>query len=220
MLNRAELAKLIDHTLLKPETTIEMLARHCQEAAELDVFAVCVLPTHVKAARGMLPPRIKVATVAGFPTGAIQGELKVIESALAIENGADEIDVVMNIGAARDHDWKEVERELQLVRGATNGALLKVIVESAVLTNEELCVTMEIIEHIGAEQAKTSTGTHPAGGATVEAVTLMRAHLSPNVQIKASGGIRTLADAQKMVDAGAARLGMSATRAILDELEK
>jgi len=214
-LDRARLAALVDHTLLKPEATAADVAALCAEGAELGVAAVCVAPrwvAHAVAHAAGLP----VASVVGFPSGAHRSEVKAREAALAREDGAAELDVVLDLGAALGGDWGAVERDLRAVReAAPRPAVLKVIVESALLDGAQLAAACRAAEAAGADLVKTSTGLHPAGGATVEAVRALAAAVGGRLGVKASGGIRTHEQALAMVAAGATRLGLSATRAVL-----
>jgi len=217
---RAQVAALVDHTLLKPEATAAQVAAVAAEAAALGVHAVCVSPSMVPEANSA---GVRVAAVAGFPSGKHLPELKVREAVLAVAAGASEIDMVIDIGAAIAGDVDAVRSEIAAVRAAIPGAVLKVIVESAALlalADERLladvCRAAEVAE---ADFVKTSTGFHPAGGASVAAVALMADTVGGRLGVKASGGIRTTADALAMLDAGATRLGLSGTRAVLDGLE-
>ena len=214
---------MIDHTLLRPEATADDIAALCAEASELGVAAVCVSPSRLPLPEEVgLGPGIAVAAVCGFPSGAHRPSLKAAEAAAAVEAGASEIDVVIDLGLAAAGDWAAVEAELTLVRGAVPGpVVLKVIIESALLDTldpdavESACAAAVAA---GADFVKTSTGFHPAGGASLDAVTRMAAAVGPRLGVKASGGIRSAADALAMVAAGATRIGCSATRAILDGL--
>jgi deoxyribose-phosphate aldolase len=215
-MDRASLAALVDHTLLRPEATDAEVAQLCAEAVELGVAAVCVSPSRLP-----VPDlgNVAVAAVVGFPSGAHEPVVKAAEAAAAAARGATELDVVVDLGLVAAHRWAEVEADLAAVRAAVPAPLvLKVIVESAVLTDDELVATCRAAVAAGADYVKTSTGFHPAGGATVAAVRRMREVVGPDVGVKASGGIRDAATALAMVDAGATRLGCSATRAILDGL--
>ncbi len=207
---RAQLAAFVDHTLLKPEATAADVAALVTEAAELGVYAVCVSPTMVPAAV-QAGAGVRVASVAGFPSGKHVSAVKAHEAALAVASGAAEIDMVIDVGAALAGDLDGVRADIAAVRDAVGGAVLKVIVESSALLAlaDELC---RAAEDAGADFVKTSTGFHPTGGASVRAVALMAE------AVKASGGIRTAADALAMLDAGATRLGLSGTRAVLDGL--
>jgi deoxyribose-phosphate aldolase len=218
---RAQLAALVDHTLLKPEATDADVAALVHEAAELGVYAVCVspsmVPVAVDAGGGM-----RVAAVAGFPSGKHVPAVKAHEAAQAVASGASEIDMVIDVGAALAGALDAVRSDIEAVRAAVPGAVLKVIVESAVLLGRAdgraLVAVCRAAEDAGADFVKTSTGFHPAGGASVRAVALMAETVDGRLGIKASGGIRTAADAVAMLDAGATRLGLSGTRAVLDGL--
>ncbi|OBI12016.1 deoxyribose-phosphate aldolase [Mycobacterium sp. E2327] len=218
---RAELAALIDHTLLKPEATRADVAALVTEAADLGVYAVCVSPSMVPVASDAAGSGVRVAAVAGFPSGKHVPEVKAREAALAVQAGAGEIDMVIDVGAALAGDIDAVRRDIEVVRAAVPRAVLKVIVESAVLLargGETLADVCRAAEDAGADFVKTSTGFHPAGGASVDAVALMAETVGGRLGVKASGGIRTAADALAMLDAGATRLGLSGSRAVLDGL--
>jgi deoxyribose-phosphate aldolase len=222
-LTRAELAKLVDHTLLKPEATADDVAAAVAEAVELGVFAVCVSPSMVPPAAVALPADggPVIAAVAGFPSGKHLTAIKAEESALAVAAGAAEIDMVIDVGAALAGDIDGVREDIAGVRAAVPDATLKVIVESAALLNlpgggaATLAAVCRAAQEAGADFVKTSTGFHPTGGASVTAVELMAASVGGRLGIKASGGIRTAADALEMLQAGATRLGLSGTRAVL-----
>jgi deoxyribose-phosphate aldolase len=220
---RPELAALVDHTLLKPEATAADVTALVAEASELGVFAVCVSPSMVAVASAARPGWLRIAAVAGFPSGKHVSALKAQESALAVAAGADEIDMVIDVGAALAGDLEAVRADIAAVRAAIPGATLKVIVESAALlslTGDErtLVAVCRVAGDAGADFVKTSTGFHPSGGASVAAVALMAATVGGALGVKASGGIRTADDAVAMVNAGASRLGLSGTRAVLDDL--
>ncbi len=212
---RARLAGMIDHTLLRPEATAADVAALCREARALDVAAVCVSPTLVGVAVGELAGSLAVASVCGFPSGAHLPEVKAREAASAVASGATEIDMVVDLGAVKAGRFDRLEREIRVVVGAAEGALVKAIIESAILTDDEIADACRAAMQAGAGFVKTSTGFHPAGGATVAAVSLMRATVGLAAGVKASGGIRTAEQALAMVAAGADRLGCSATAAIL-----
>jgi deoxyribose-phosphate aldolase len=218
-LTRNELAGLVDHTLLKPEATAADVAAVAAEAAELGAYTVCVSPSMVPIADDA---GVRVATVAGFPSGKHLSVVKAQEAALAVDAGASEIDMVIDIGAALASELAAVRSDVAAVRAAVPAAVLKVIVESAVLLTlrdaDVLVRVCRAAEDAGADFVKTSTGFHPAGGASVRAVALMADAVGGRLGIKASGGIRTAADALAMLEAGATRLGLSATRAVLDGL--
>ncbi|OBK68317.1 deoxyribose-phosphate aldolase [Mycobacterium colombiense] len=219
--SRAQLAAFVDHTLLKPEATEADVAALVAKAAELGVYAVCVspsmVPVAVRAGAG-----VRVASVAGFPSGKHLPAVKAHEAALAVASGACEIDMVIDVGAALAGDLDAVRADVHAVRGAIGGAVLKVIVESAALLaladEPTLAQVCRAAEDAGADFVKTSTGFHPAGGASVRAVTLMAETVGGRLGVKASGGIRTAEDALAMLDAGATRLGLSGTRGVLDGL--
>ncbi|QCB48932.1 deoxyribose-phosphate aldolase [Rhodococcus sp. PAMC28707] len=214
-LTRAELARMVDHTLLKPEATRADVEELIVEGRALGVLAVCVSPS-------MLPIHAEglvTAVVAGFPSGKHHSLVKGAEARLAVDQGAREIDMVIDIGAAVEGDYNAVLADILTVREAIgSSAILKVIIESAALSEEAIVETCVAAERAGANFVKTSTGFHPAGGASVEAVKLMAATVGGRLGVKASGGIRTTEAALAMVEAGATRLGLSGTRAVLDGL--
>jgi deoxyribose-phosphate aldolase len=222
-LSRAELAAVVDHTLLKPEATAADVAAVVAEAAELGVFAVCVSPSMVPAAAIGCPPGLVIAAVAGFPSGKHLSAIKAEESVLAAAAGAGEIDMVIDVGAAVADDFDAVRADIARVRAAVPDVTLKVIVESAALLSlvgeRALVAACRAAQDAGADFVKTSTGFHPSGGASVTAVELMAATVSGQLGVKASGGIRTAEHAEAMLNAGATRLGLSATRAVLDGLD-
>ena len=219
---REAVADLVDHTLLKPEATDVDVAFLTQEAAELEVYAVCVSPSLVAAARRSAAVDLSIATVVGFPSGKHVSAIKAREAQLAVAAGAQEVDMVIDVGAAVAGDFATIRADVATVRAAVPDVVLKVIVESAVLLDlageRTLADVCRAAVDADADFVKTSTGFHPAGGASVRAVELMAATVGPTVGVKASGGIRTAADAIAMLDAGATRLGLSGTRAVLDGL--
>jgi deoxyribose-phosphate aldolase len=219
-LTRSQLAAIIDHTQLAPEATPKDIEALCAEAKALGVHAVCVSPTLTTvAALRVAGSFVRVVAVAGFPSGAHQGRLKAEEAGEAAATGAHEVDMVINLALARERRWKEVEQEIAGVRGAVPGpALLKVIIESALWDDEGIVAACRAAESAGADFVKTSTGFHPAGGATTAAVALMASTVGGRLGVKASGGIRSAAEAIAMVEAGATRLGLSRTAAILAEM--
>lgn len=218
-MDKAQLARIIDHTVLRPETSREDIFALCREANDLGVFAVCVPSSWVHlAATSLAHSPVKVATVAGFPSGAVLPDVKALEVQKAIVSGADEIDMVINLGALKSGDWDAVARDIYAVRSSSVGTVLKVIIEAAALTDEEIRRVCRIVADAGADFVKTSTGFHPNGGATAHQVEIMRDSIPDGMGLKASGGIRTLEQALLMVQAGATRLGMSATREILAAL--
>jgi deoxyribose-phosphate aldolase len=215
---REQVSALIDHTLLKPEAGPADVAALVAEGNALGVYAVCVSPSLVSTAVGPLP----VATVAGFPSGKHASEIKAAEARLAVRDGAAEVDMVIDVGAALAGDTAAVQADIAEVRAAIPDAVLKVIVESAVLLSladaDALAAVCRAAEAAGADFVKTSTGFHPAGGASVPAVSVMADTVGGRLGIKASGGIRTAAAAVALLDAGATRLGLSASRDVLDGL--
>jgi deoxyribose-phosphate aldolase len=214
-MNAKELAAMIDHTLLKPEATLEQIRVLCEEAKQYRFASVCVNPYWVKEAAKLLSGTdVKVCTVVGFPLGATTSETKAFETKDAIKNGADEIDMVINIGALKSGDLETVKRDIEAVVKAAEGKLVKVILETGLLTDEEIVEASKLAKEAGAHFVKTSTG-FGKGGATVEAVQLMRETVGSGLGVKASGGIRDQETAQKMVGAGANRIGASASVAIV-----
>jgi len=216
------LSPIIDHTLLKPTSTIEEIKQLCTEAAAYGFAAVCVPPPFVKRAKILLAPvEVKIATVIGFPFGYAATEAKLSEAILALVDGADELDMVINLIALRMDDWDYVMKEIQLMVDIVHNRhkILKVIIESGILTDEEIIKCCNTIGTLGIDFMKTSTG-YAEKGATPEAVRLMRKYLPAAVKIKASGGIRDYQFAKTLVEAGADRLGCSASIAIVKgELE-
>jgi deoxyribose-phosphate aldolase len=214
--SKAELARYVDHTLLKPEATSADVTALVTEGAELGVFSVCVSPTFVAHAVEVAAGRLAVATVCGFPSGKHASDIKAAEAARSVLDGADEVDMVIDVGAAKAGGFDLVQADVAAVRAAVPGdKVLKVIIESAALSDEEIVAVCRAAEAAGADFVKTSTGFHPAGGASVHAVELMAATVGGRLGIKASGGVRTLADAQAMIAAGATRLGLSGTATVL-----
>ena len=210
------LASIIDHTLLKPEAGPEQVEALCAEANQYSVAAVCVSPSRLPLGDSWLNPGIDICTVIGFPSGAHQAATKAAEAALAIENGANEVDMVIDLGQAKSGDWASVEASIALVRRVSPSPItLKVIIESGALTDDEIVAACRVAEAAGADFVKTSTGFHPSGGATLEAVRLMAETVGGRLGVKASGGIRDFATANAMVEAGATRLGTSSTAAII-----
>lgn len=206
------LAQLVDHTLLKPEATRADVEALVEEGVRLGVYSVCVSPSFLPLdAHGL-----KVATVVGFPSGKHHSDVKAAEAARAVRDGADEVDMVLDVGAAKSGAFESVQADIAAVRAAAPApTVLKVIIESAALTDDEIVAVCRAAEAAGADFVKTSTGFHPAGGASVHAVGLMAATVGGRLGVKASGGIRSTADAVAMVEAGATRLGLSGTAAVL-----
>jgi deoxyribose-phosphate aldolase len=216
---KMKLNQYIDHTILKPTTLLADIEKVCSEAKEYDFAAVCVPPLFVKKGKELLKgTSVKVATVIGFPFGYSAIEAKLAEILLAIVDGADELDVVVNIMAIKNTDWQYLSNEINHIMPIvkSKNKVIKIIVESGVLTEDELLKCCELYGAAGIDYLKTSTG-YADKGATVEAVKTMRENLPAHVQIKASGGIRTYEFAKKMVEAGATRLGCSASVAIVNQ---
>ena len=210
-----EIARMIDHTLLKQDDSTEAIVKLCAEAKEFHFASVCVNPGFVPlAAKELKGTDVKVCTVVGFPLGATLPESKAYEAKLAIEAGATEVDMVLNDSMAKEHNYVYIEDEVRLVKKACGKILLKVILETCLLTDEEITQCCKACVRAGADYVKTSTG-FSKGGATVEAVKVMRAAVGPNIGVKASGGIHNRAEADAMVEAGASRIGASCGVAIV-----
>ncbi len=210
-----ELARWIDHTLLKPDATQKDVEKICYEARDYHFASVCINPTWVPLAHKILRgSESRVCTVIGFPLGATFPEVKAREAQLAVENGADELDMVINIGALKSGDYDLVERDIRAVVRAAGRRIVKVIIETCLLTDEEKVKACAIAKHAGANFVKTSTG-FSKGGATVKDVALMRKVVGESMGVKASGGVRSYEEACKMVEAGATRIGASASVAIV-----
>jgi len=213
------MAHMIDHTLLKADASHDEIAQLCYEARKHKFASVCVNPTNVKLCAELLKGSgVPVCTVVGFPLGATPTDVKVFEAQQAVREGASEVDMVINIGALKSRDYEGVERDIASVARTCHAgnAILKVIIEAALLTDEEKVVACQLAKVAGADFVKTSTGFGP-GGATAEDVALMRRVVGPSLGVKAAGGIRSYADAQKMIAAGASRIGASASVKILQE---
>ncbi|OLS41640.1 deoxyribose-phosphate aldolase [Bacillus sp. MRMR6] len=215
----ANIAAMIDHTLLKADATRKQIEVLCQEAKEHHFFSVCINPNWISTAKELLNgSSVKVCTVIGFPLGANTPETKAFETRHAIEYGADEVDMVINIGALKDKNDELVLQDIRAVVDAAKGkALTKVIIETSLLSREEKVRACELSVKAGADYVKTSTG-FSTGGATVEDIRLMRETVGPDIGVKASGGVRNTEDTQKMIDAGATRIGASAGVSILKGL--
>jgi deoxyribose-phosphate aldolase len=213
MVDRIDIARYIDHTNLKPYATADDIKKLCDEAVEYNFYAVCVNPYRVKLAKDYLKEKnadVKVASVIGFPLGATPTEVKVFEARKALEDGADELDMVINIGALKDRDYEYVKNDIaEVVKVAhERGAKVKVIIETCYLTEEEKVKACELAKEAGADFVKTSTG-FGTGGATIEDVRLMRKVVGPEMGVKAAGGIHTYEQALAMIEAGATRIGAS-----------
>ncbi|HVB08614.1 MAG TPA: deoxyribose-phosphate aldolase [Candidatus Acidoferrales bacterium] len=221
-MEQQNIAKLIDHTLLKPEAASAQIRTLCEEAVRLGFASVCINPWYVPLAAELVRgSTVKVCTVVGFPLGATMPQVKVFETEQAIKNGADEIDMVINIGALKSGEDEAVESDICGVVDASHrgDAICKVILETALLTGEEKIRACRAAKNADADYVKTSTGFGP-GGATVEDVSLMRSIVGPKIGIKAAGGIRTLEDLKKMLAAGATRIGSSSGVKILEEARR
>jgi deoxyribose-phosphate aldolase len=218
----AQLAKVIDHSLLRPELTEQDVSDGCELAARYHTATVCVKPCHVRLAAGMLKGTdVKVSTVIGFPHGSNLTSTKVAEAQAALDQGAVELDMVLNIGQLRSGKADYVREDIRAVCDAAHarGAKVKVIFENAYLTDEQKILACQLSEAAGADWIKTSTGFAPSG-ATLEDLKLMRANVSQKVQVKAAGGVRTLDAILAVIDAGCTRCGATATATILDDFEK
>jgi deoxyribose-phosphate aldolase len=215
-----DIAPYIDHTILKPTTLLSEVEKICIEAVHYKFAAVCVPPLFVKAAKKLLTASpVKVATVIGFPFGYSAVEAKVAETVLAVIDGADELDVVINISALKNNDWQYLAGELNAILPIvrTKDKLIKIIIESGILSDDEIVKCCDLYGAAGVDFMKTSTG-YAEKGATIEAVELMRKHLPENVRIKASGGIKTYTFARQLIAAGANRLGCSSSVQIINEV--
>ena len=214
--NKQQLAAMMDHTLLKAVATPDQIKAVCKEALDIGAASVCVNPTNVALIADELKGSdVKVCTVVGFPLGANTKEVKAFETKDAIKNGAEEIDMVINIGALKAGDTEKVYEDIKRVVDAANGVLVKVIIETCYLTDEEKVIACQLSAKAGANFVKTSTGMG-TGGATAHDVALMKASVPANVKVKASGGMRAWADVIPNLEAGADRLGVSASMAILE----
>jgi deoxyribose-phosphate aldolase len=213
---RSEVARLVDHTLLKPEATAADVAALAAAGRELGVLAVCISPNMLPVLAGGAAEGLVVATVCGFPSGKHTSAVKAAEAAAAVQAGAEEVDMVIDVGAALAGEITAVRDDIAAVRSAIPApTVLKVIVESAALPDDVLVAVCRAAEEAGADFVKTSTGFHPAGGASVHAIEVMHATVGGRLGIKASGGIRTTAAALELLDAGATRLGLSGTADVL-----
>ena len=222
-LTRAAVAHLVDHTLLKSDATSDQIAALVRQAVDLGAYAVCLSPPFValagRVARGLAAVgncRISIATVAGFPSGKHHPEIKAAEAARAVADGADEIDMVIDVGLALTGEFDRIHAEIMQVRAVVPApVVLKVIIESAALSDLEIKTAAEVCRSAGADFVKTSTGFHPAGGASVRAVEIIAAAVGGKLGIKASGGIRTAEQATELIRAGATRLGLSGSAEVL-----
>ena len=216
-MDKQQLAKMIDHTILKPEADKASIEKLCKEALEYNFASVCINPTNVELAAKLLKgSEVKVCTVIGFPLGANTMEVKAFETKDAIAKGADEVDMVINIGRLKDKDYEYVEKDIKaVVDAADKKAVTKVIIETCLLTEEEKVKACELAKKAGADFVKTSTG-FSTGGATPEDIKLMRETVGPDMGVKASGGVRSIEDAEAVIKNGATRIGASASIAICE----
>lgn len=209
------ITQLVDHTLLKAETTAFDIVRICEEAKQFGFYSVCINPTFISLAKDQLKDSsVKVCTVVGFPLGASTTETKVFETEDAIGKGADEIDMVLHIGAVRAGNWQMVENDIRAVVKAARGRVVKVILETGLLSRDQIIRACEVTKEAGAHFVKTSTGFSTSGATTAD-VELMRQTVGPDFGVKASGGIKSLADIEAMIQAGATRLGTSSAVQLL-----
>ena len=210
------IASYIDHTMLAPQATVSQIRKLCEEAVKYHFASVCVNSCHVALCAELLKGTgVNVCTVVGFPLGAMSTKAKAFEAECAVADGAVEIDMVINVGALKDENWTFVEDDIRAVKKACGGKLLKVILETCLLTDDEIVRACQLSEAAGADYVKTSTG-FSKGGATAEAVSLMRKTVGDRLGVKASGGIRDRKSALKMIEAGASRLGCSAGVKIME----
>lgn len=203
-----EILSTVDHTLLNVDSTWEQIKELCVDALKYQTASVCIPPSFVARAKAFVGTDMKVCTVIGFPNGYSTTAVKVFETQDAINNGADEIDMVINVGALKDDDQTFLENEIRAVKKACGGRILKVIIETCLLTDDEKQTMSRIVTNAGADFIKTSTG-FSKGGATFDDVKLLRAHVGADIKVKASGGIASIEDAEKFIELGAARLGTS-----------
>lgn len=213
-----KILSMVDHTLLKQESTWEEIKEICDDGIEYGTASVCIPPSFVKQAKEYVGEKLKICTVIGFPNGYNTTAVKCFEAEDAVKNGADEIDMVINIGWVKNQKWNELLEEIQAVKAACHGKLLKVIIETCLLTDDEKVKMCEIVSASGAEYIKTSTG-FSTGGATREDVALFAANVTPEVKIKAAGGISSMEDAEDFISLGANRLGTSRIVKIIKHVE-
>lgn len=216
-MDKRKIASMIDHTLLKPEATRSQIEKVCGEAVQFGFASVCINPCHVKEVSKLLSGSgVKTCTVIGFPLGANTTEVKAFEAKKAVEDGAREVDMVVNIGAMKDRNYRYVHDDIKAVVDIVGGeALVKVILETCLLDDQEKVKACQLAKEAGADFVKTSTG-FSSGGATVSDVRLMRKTVGESIGVKASGGVRTYEDAVAMIDAGATRIGASASVKIVE----
>ena len=215
-MNKQDIMRHVDHTILTTTATWEQVKKICDEGMKYETASVCIPPRYVKKAAQYVGKKLKICTVIGFPNGYSMPEVKVFETEDAVRCGADEIDMVINLGLVKSGDWEGVLSEIKAVKASCGGRILKVIVEACQLTQEEKIAVCRVVSMSGADFIKTSTG-FSTGGATVEDVKLFRQHVSPDVRVKAAGGIRSFEQAKAMLDAGADRIGASALAALMEK---
>lgn len=215
-MNNQEILSHIDHTLLKPFSTWEQIAEICNDAIENKTASVCIPPSFVKPVKEAYGDKLTICTVIGFPLGYNTTATKVFEAKEAVKEGAAEIDMVINIGALKDKDYDYVQNEIAELKKAAGDHILKVIVETCYLTEEEKIKVCELVTNAGADYIKTSTG-FGTGGATIEDINLFKAHIGPSVKMKASGGVKTIDDLEMFLGAGCERIGTSSAIGLLKE---
>ncbi|HIX51539.1 MAG TPA: deoxyribose-phosphate aldolase [Candidatus Lachnoclostridium stercoripullorum] len=215
-MDKREILKRLDHTLLKQDAVWEQIKEICDEGMKYGVASVCIPPSFVRRAAEYMGGRLPVCTVIGFPNGYATTAVKVFETEDAVRNGADEIDMVIDIGMVKERDYGGVLEEIRAVRRACQGKILKVIIETCLLTDEEKVEMCRVVTESGADYIKTSTG-FASGGATFADVKLMREHVGAQVKVKAAGGISSAADAERFIELGADRLGTSRLIRLLEE---
>lgn len=203
-----EILKKVDHTLLKQTATMKDIEKICDDAIANNTASVCIPPVYVKQAKDYVKGKMKICTVIGFPNGYNTTSTKVFETAQAVKDGADEIDMVINIGKVKENNYEYISNEINKIKEACNGKLLKVIIETCLLTEDEKIKLCEVVSNSKADYIKTSTGFSTAG-ATLEDIMLFKNHIKNGKKIKAAGGIKDFQDAQKFIEAGADRLGTS-----------
>lgn len=215
-MEKREILKRLDHTLLKQTATWEQIRTLCEEGMEYKAASVCIPPCYVKKARDYVQERLKICTVIGFPNGNMTTAAKVFETEDAVKNGADEIDMVINLGMVKEQNYEGVLAEIQEIKKACHGKLLKVIIETCLLKEEEKIKLCQVVTRAGADYIKTSTG-FSTGGATFADVELMRNHVGKDIKVKAAGGIASVEDAEKFIALGADRLGTSRLISLLEK---
>lgn len=215
-MEKREILKRLDHTLLKQTATWEQIRTLCEEGMEYKAASVCIPPCYVKKARDYVQERLKICTVIGFPNGNMTTAAKVFETEDAVKNGADEIDMVINLGMVKEQNYEGILAEIQEIKKACHGKLLKVIIETCLLTEEEKIKLCQVVTRAEADYIKTSTG-FSTGGATFADVELMRNHVGKDIKVKAAGGIASVEDAEKFIALGADRLGTSRLISLLEK---